>query len=73
MKFQQLDPDKPGRQLVDGFYWLDFGGRFVVAERQTTPDGQIYWYTPGTDDYFIGDNRVRVASGRLEPPETSTG
>jgi hypothetical protein len=55
--------------LVDGFYWIRFGEGFTVAER-TTSNNRVFWNTPGSDDFYVGDEALEVVSGPLAPPTT---
>lgn len=55
--------------LVDGFYWIEMGEP-AVAERMTAA-GSVEWHTTGSEDFFVGDDRIVVLSGPLTPPPVS--
>ena len=49
----------------NGFYWVWFGGRWVVAEWKTG-----VWYVPGRTD-LIADNDIERVSAPLPEPWTT--
>jgi hypothetical protein len=55
--------------LVDGFYWIRWAGGFTIAERTTITPSRIEWSPIGSEDYYVGDDKVAIVAGPLQPPE----
>jgi hypothetical protein len=62
--------------MIDGFYWIKYGGRPVVAEHWTyRARGPIFergvWNLPGDEESISdADPEVEIISGPLEAPKT---